>query len=127
MGRGKWHTLRKVAAAFALLSVALYALLLPWHLTSQFNAQLFKAEFGQLSAALCTSGETSSPTTPGAPGTSCPICKGLAAFHFAVAPAAQPELAPPPVLAIVYKRSRSDLTSTESVTPRNRGPPTLPA
>lgn len=127
MGRGNKHTLRRAAAALGLLGVTLYALLLPWHLTSQFNAQLFKAEFGQLSAALCTSGETSSPTTPGAPGTSCPICQGLAAFHFAVVPVAQPELAPPPNLAIVYQRSRSDLTSTESVTPRNRGPPILPA
>lgn len=127
MGWGKKHSLRRAAAALGLLGVALYAMLLPWHLTSQFNAQLFKAEFGQLSAALCTSGETSSPTTPGAPGTSCPICKGLAAFHFAVAPAVQPELPPPPTLAIAYERSRDDLTSTESVTPRNRGPPTLPA
>ena len=34
---------RRIAAALALLGVAFYALLLPGHLTSQFNAQLYKA------------------------------------------------------------------------------------
>jgi hypothetical protein len=115
-----------VAAAVALLGIAFYALLLPGHLTSQFNAQLFKAEFGISAQAMCRA-DASGPSVPGAPDTSCPLCKGLAAFHLAVMPAAQAELAAPPAVTASYDQLRDDLAGTFVAAPRNRGPPSLPA
>lgn len=126
MGWGFRHRYRLAAAALGLLGVAFYTLLLPWHLTSQLQAQLFKAEFGPLAAVMCTSADTAGPAVPGAPDTSCPICKGLAAFHFAVPPAAQVELPASTVLAVVYGEVREHLIGSRTVTPRSRGPP-LPA
>ena len=55
-----WGVQRKhqrIAAALALLGVAFYALLLPGHLTSQFNAQLYKADVGMFADAMCLSGD----------------------------------------------------------------------
>lgn len=125
MGRGFKRTSRSVTAALALLGVALYALLLPGHLTSQFNAQVFAAELGISAQAICRADGDRS--VPGAPATNCPLCKGLAAFHLAIAPAAHSELAPPPALTASYAPLREDLTGTRVLAPRNRGPPSLPA
>jgi hypothetical protein len=101
--------------------MAFYVLLLPWHLTSQFNAQLFKAEFGPLSQVLCTSGAPDGPSGPADPG--CPICKGLAAFHFAVAPAEPPEIAAPQSVALAFAYTRDHLVGSRPANTRNRGPP----
>jgi hypothetical protein len=119
------RTFRRVAAAVALLSVAFYALLLPWHLTSQFERQLFTADFGISAQAMC-SADASGRSVPGVPDSSCPICKGIAAFHFAIAPAAQAELTPPPAIAVSFAHAREDLAGARPTNPRNRGPP-LPA
>ena len=75
---------RRIGAALALLGVAFYALLLPGHLTSQFNAQLYKAEVGMFADAMCQSGDEGGKPMP---ATSCPICKGLAAFQHGHGPA----------------------------------------
>lgn len=124
---GVKRTLRRGAAISALLGVAFYTLLLPWHLTSQLNLQLFAAAFGADAALICsTSGAAADPATPGAPATSCPICKGLAAFHLAVAPPLQ-WLAPVPVGPSPYvAHLRTHVAGAHVPTPRNRGPP-LPA
>ena len=119
------RTFRRVAAAVALLSVAFYALLLPGHLTSQFERQLFAADFGISAEAMCRA-DAPGQGVPGAPDSSCPICKGLAAYHFAIAPAAQAELAPPPAFAVSFAHARENLTGSGVAAPRNRGPP-LPA
>lgn len=122
---GVQRTHRRVAAALALLGIAFYTLLLPWHLTSQFAAQLYRADVGIFADAMCTSngGDRSDPA---APKTSCPICKGLAAFQLAVAPAAAIALpaapAGTPLLAVV----RDDVAGAAVPAPRSRGPP-LPA
>ena len=76
----------------ALLGVAFYALLLPGHLTSQFNAQLYKAEVGMFADSMCQSGDEGGKPMP---ATSCPICKGVAAFQLAMTP---PELAVLPAM-----------------------------
>lgn len=128
MGRGVKRTLRRGAAVFALLGVAFYALLLPWHLTSQFNLQLFAAEFGADALRICSSAAdgTTEQGAPVAPSPSCPICKGLASFHFAIA--AQPQvlaLAPLGRAPLAVER-REHLTGTPLPAPRSRGPP-LPA
>ena len=65
------RTYRRVAAALALLGVALYTLLLPWHLTSQFTVGLFEAEFGPVAQVMCgKSADGVNPSLPGSPATS---------------------------------------------------------
>jgi hypothetical protein len=107
----------------ALLGVAFYALLLPGHLTSQFNGQLFAAEFGTDGAMCASEGTAGAPSGPAAPASSCPICKGLAAFQLAHLPAPQ-ILAPPqatgtPALIAL----REDVAGAADLPPRSRGPP----
>jgi hypothetical protein len=112
-----------VTAAFALLGVAFYALLLPWHLTSQFEAQLFTAEFGPLAQTMCTSGRAADPSAPGLPSTSCPICKGLAAFQLAIAASPQPVLPVPAGGSLLAAPVVHDVAGALLPTPRSRGPP----
>lgn len=111
---------RRIAAALALLGVAFYALLLPGHLTSQFNAQLYKADVGMFADAMCLSGDQGSKPMP---ATSCPICKGLAAFQMAMVP---PELAALPVMphaSAIIAALRDDVARASIPPPRSRGPP----
>ena len=126
MGRGVTRKYRRVVAAFALLGVAFYALLLPGHLTSQFSAQLFAAQYGISAEAICQAG-ADDRGVPGAPATSCPICKGLAGFHLAIAPAAAPTITAPPVALARFDELREHLSGIRALAPRNRGPPSLPA
>jgi len=119
MFRGVKRSHRKLAAALGLLGVAFYALLLPWHLTSQFTTQLVRAEIGEFADAICT-GNGSSPAMP---ATSCPICKGLAAFQLALA---APEAAVLPVLphaAPAPSLLRDDVAELAVPRPHSRGPP----
>jgi hypothetical protein len=120
------RTYRRIAAALALLGVALYALLLPWHLTSQFTLGLYEAEFGPVATVICgKSTDTANPGLPGAPATSCPICKGLAAFQLTLA-SAPPALAPPATGAAHFAAAASDdVVDAALPTPRSRGPPSL--
>jgi hypothetical protein len=126
MSRRTRRTYRRVTAALALLGVAFYTLLLPWHLTSQFEAQLFKAEFGPLAQVMCTSGGATDPAAPGLPSTSCPICKGLAAFQLALASAPQPALPMPAAGSLLVAPLFDDVAGALVPSPRSRGPP-LPA
>ena len=114
----------KVTAAVALLSIAFYALLLPWHLTSQFAQQLFSAEFGATVSLICHSGPIGDdPILPGAPDTSCPICKGLGALSLAIAPPSLFALAAPAVHSAYFDQGRENLVGAGLPTPRSRGPP----
>jgi hypothetical protein len=116
---GVKRTHRKTAAALALLGVAFYALLLPWHLTSQFSAQLYRADVGMFAEAMCSP----DGSNPAMPATGCPICKGLAAFQLALA---APDAALLPVMphaAPVLVVKQDDVAGVAVPTPRSRGPP----
>jgi len=119
MFRGVKRTHRRVAAAFALLSVAFYACLLPGHLTSQFAAQLHKADLGMFAEAMCAPDSSG----PGTPETSCPICKGLASFHMALAPPDAEALSVPPHARPLLVATRDDAAEQAIPKPRSRGPP----
>lgn len=127
MGRGVKRTYRQVTAAFALLGVAFYTLLLPWHSTSQLEQQLFAVEFGTDAEVICQTDADGNPVVPHEPATSCPICKGLAAFQLALIPApaviAPPSAMPQPQALAVA----DDIAGAPSLSPRNRGPPAFPA
>jgi len=107
----------------ALLGVAFYVLLLPWHFSSQLEQQLLAAEFGLSAEAICSSGGNAGPSVPGAPAPSCPICKGLAAFQLAVAPAAQFVSPPLPMRAPAIVALREDVAGAVAPAARSRGPP----
>jgi len=108
-----------MAAAFALLGVAFYALLLPGHLVSQFNAQLFKADVGMFADSMCLSGDAGKSKT----ATSCPICKGLAAFQMAVVPPDMVALPAMPHASATIAALREDVARAAIPPPRSRGPP----
>ncbi len=120
MGRG-FRKYRVVGAALALLGVALYALLFPGHLTSQFNSQLTRADV--IAGVICLSDDSS----PAMPATSCPICKGLASFQLALAPPDAFALPVPPHAAPVVALVRDDVAELARPRPNSRGPPLLNA
>lgn len=125
MGWGVQSTRRKVAGALALLGVTFYALLLPWHLTSVLDHELFAAEFGDAAQLICSSGGKlgGNSSIPGAPTTNCPFCKGLAAFQLALLPT--PQLVAPPraVRSLVRLALREDAAGRAELPTRSRGPP----
>jgi hypothetical protein len=127
MGWGVKRTYRRVTAALALLGIAYYTFLLPGHLTSQFNAELFAAEYGTFAGAICTGTPgAKTPGVPGAPPPSCPFCKGLAAFQLAVATAPQVAVPIPVGTMLFFATRRDHAADAVPLTPRSRGPP-LPA
>ena len=116
----------RLAGALALLGLAFYALLLPLHLTSQFEHQLFAAEFGLAEQTICTTdgSNAAGTSTPGAPSSNCPICKGLAAFQLALAPAPSVVAPPAHIHAPLALASHEDVASATTIPARSRGPPT---
>lgn len=125
MGWGVQRTRKRLPGAFALLGVAFYALLLPWHLTSQLGHQLFAADFGVAAEFICSSGGQagSSSSIPAAPTTSCPFCKGLAAFQLALLPTPC-VVAPPPFAASLERLAlHADVADAAGIPTRSRGPP----
>jgi hypothetical protein len=120
MGRG-YHKYRVTGAALALLGVAFYALILPWHLTSQFSTQLHHAD---VAAGIICSSDGSSPAMP---ATSCPICKGLASFQLALATSDMAALPVQPHAVAVLDIVRDDVAELYAPHPNSRGPPLLSA
>jgi hypothetical protein len=122
------RTYRRVAAALALLGVAFYALLLPWHLTSQFTLGLYEAEFGPIAQVVCgKSADGVNPSLPGAPATRCPLCKGLAAFQLTLA-SAPPAVALSAMGEVQFTSAvPADAAGAALPTARSRGPPLLPS
>jgi hypothetical protein len=105
----------------ALLGVAFYVLLLPWHLTSQFSAQLYRADAGMFADSMCSP----DGSNPALPASNCPICKGLAAFQLALATPATALLPAMPHASPVLTIVQDDVGSVAVPHPRSRGPPRL--
>ena len=120
---GVKRTHRRTAAALALLGVAFYALLLPFHLTSQFSAQLYRADVGMFADSMCSP----DGSNPAMPASNCPICKGLAAFQLAMAPPDAALLPVMPHAAPVLAVAQDDVAGLAIPQPRSRGPPHLHA
>jgi hypothetical protein len=119
-------SIRLISAALALLSVAFYTLLLPWHLTAQFQLGLFEAEFGPIANVLCGSAAKAEiPAVPGAPSSNCPICKGLAAFQVAFAGATPALTLPASISSSFFLLTPDDVVGTTLPIARSRGPPRL--
>lgn len=115
---------RVISAAFALLGVIYFASLLPNHLVSELRHFLFTADYGSFADFICESGKSRSQE-PGGKTSSCPFCKGLAAFQLAVTGA------PPTVRPLSMVGQRIDASEAALlaivflVRARSRGPPSL--
>lgn len=115
-----------ISAAFALLSVIHFTALVPNHVVSELNHFLFAADYGSFADFICESGKSKSPQ-PGGKDTSCPFCKGLAAFQLAVI-AAAPVLRPrSDYCRRVHAGEAAAAADSFLIRVRNRGPPVLAA
>lgn len=113
-----------ISAAFALLSVIHFAALVPNHLVSELNHFLFAADYGSFADFICESGTSKSPR-PGGKSSSCPFCKGLAAFQLAVI-AAAPVLRPrSDYCRQMHAGEAAAAADALLIRVRNRGPPVL--
>jgi hypothetical protein len=75
---------RRFPGALALVGMAFYAVLVPWHAVSQATTPTLA--LAKSSEPLChasTREHAKSPQQPLKPPTNCPICKGFAALHLA--------------------------------------------
>lgn len=113
-----------ISAAFALLSVIHFTALVPNHVVSELNHFLFAADYGSFADFICESGKSKSPQ-PGGKSSSCPFCKGLAAFQMAVI-AAAPVLGPrSDYCQRVHAGEAEAAADCFLIRVRNRGPPVL--
>src|SRR6187200_2575515 len=80
------HKNRGVGAVIALIGMAFYAMLFPWHTVSQTYLQLAQAGAGTTTIPSCHREATGEPAKPAQPvkQTHCPICSGLAALQLAL-------------------------------------------
>ncbi len=117
-----WRHYRRFVAAVALLGALFYAELLPGHLTSQFAAALFQADFSQFAGAICHGGGEEKPGPTG-PVENCPICKSISAFAFGMLPTPQFELPAFEGRPVVGEPVRRAVVEATSLIPRSRGPP----
>jgi Protein of unknown function (DUF2946) len=87
MGLAGFHGRRRPAAISALIGMAFYAMLFPWHTVSQTSIALAQAGFAASTIPICHSEAPSDPAKPAHPAkqTHCPICNGFAALQFALA------------------------------------------
>lgn len=115
--RGAW-------AVFALLGVVHFAALFPNHVVSELRHFLFVADYGSFADFICESGK-SRTQEPGGKTSSCPFCKGLAAFQLGLTEA-PPSIDP---LAITSEKLRASeaalLTLVFLISARSRGPPAV--
>jgi hypothetical protein len=127
MGLRACHRRRRVAAFLALVSVAFYTALFPWHDVSRTSLLLFALEHGSSPAVTCHDEPATGTPQPAKPKSHCPICNGFAALQFALASTATFAVAPPDMGTIVHHVGYVQLVSVALRAPQNRGPPHFPA
>jgi hypothetical protein len=122
---GDLHRQRRFGAAIAIIAMAFYTVLFPWHTVSQATGpppglgKSFEPPCHQVSAAR-DNGKTPQPAKP---RTHCPICNGFAAFHFADPAPAIAFLVRPALRAPITHIVEDDHVGVSARTPQNRGPP----
>lgn len=124
---------KHVAAALALLGVLAYATLLPWHVSSRYVQRSVESVALVGLAVICHPGistAASDAAADSAPGnapieneTSCPVCKGLAAFSLAVLPSAVVVLPPREVVAVLADATDQVSAPARAIAAHSRGPP----
>jgi hypothetical protein len=130
MGPALLHRHRRLSATFALLGMAFYAVLIPWHTVSQTAMLLAQVELGTSANPIChgdstPAGEPSKDSSP-SKQTHCPICSGFAALQFALAGSAMALLVQPESGSALLDGTGDHLTDALVHAPQSRGPPLLP-
>jgi hypothetical protein len=125
MRLGALHRHRRLPVALALLGMAFYVVLVPWHTLSQTTLQLSQTSAVTAPCPHAMVGEASKTSKPEKPRTHCPICNGIAALQIAIsAPAAH-------FVLRIAKEDVEQAACEEGVadaparTPQSRGPPFL--
>ena len=119
------HRQRQYAGVIAIVAMAFYAVLLPWHTISQATGppltlgKPFEPPCHQASAP----GDHAKTPQPGKPRTRCPICNGFAAFHYAAPAPTSFLLARPAVHAVIPHMVEDGLVGVTAPAPQSRGPP----
>ena len=124
------HQRRRFTAALALVGMAFYAVILPWHTVSQATNALVGTGLGITAELPChnisTEPDGEPKGSPPANKTHCPICSGFAALQLTLVGAAIDVVAPPEAGDSVRHCTRDDLASIFLRAPQSRGPPHFP-
>ena len=127
MGLGDFYRQRRLAGAFALVSMLVYTALIPGHLVSQATMLLVQAELGTSAIPICRGGlgRTDQPTREPSKQTHCPICSGYAALQFALEGSGVALPLPPEPGSVLFDRTDDNLIVAPAPAPQSRGPPSL--
>ncbi len=132
MGQALTHRRRRLGTAPALLGMAFYVVLFPWHTVSQ--ATTARAGAPAISAATLCHNVSAAPNSEPSKGakpaskTHCPICSGFAALQLALAGAAMPMLVPPESGSALFDGTDdhlADAPGARAAKPRPSPPPHL--
>src|SRR6476659_1387446 len=111
---GDLHRQRQLAGAIALVAMAFYAVLLPWHIVSQATGP--PLSLGKSFEPPCHQASAAGTPQPVKPRTHCPICNGLAAFHFAAPAPTSALLVGPAVHAAIVQTVEDGLVGATAQT-----------
>jgi hypothetical protein len=125
LGLGAWHRRRRTVATIALVGMAFYAVLVPWHTVSQAITPLLAAAEAVAPPCHDHAAMADGQQGPAKPRTNCPICKGLGTLNLATAAQAFLVLATAAESTPLPLSSDDDLVPGEDVVPQSRGPPLL--
>lgn len=125
---GGLHRIRRIAGAIALVGMAFYGVLLPWHTVSQAAAQLLPSNPEKSSKPICHDGGSTSDSgsknlPPAKPLSHCPICKGFAALQLTLVGAANIVFVRSEATASAPRIDEDGLTAQLVRAPQSRGPP----
>jgi hypothetical protein len=133
MSLGALYNRRRLASAIALIGMAFYAMLFPWHTVSQTALQLGQAELGLAAMPPCheasaapTQGAPSKDSKPAKPRSHCPICSGFASLQITLAGASGFVIAAPEDAGSVSLPANEHVAEVAPRTPQSRGPPSFP-
>ena len=123
MPLGAFYRHRRLAGALALLGMAFYVVLLPWHTLSQTTLQLSETSAVTAPCPHGMVGEGSKPPKPEKPRTHCPICNGLAPLQTAISVPATLFFLRIVEEDVEHAASEDRVAKSPAPIPQSRGPP----
>jgi hypothetical protein len=118
---------RRLVGSLALLGMAFYTVLIPWHTVSQASLALAGSPAALVAEPPCHNvatvpGEATKGSHPTGK-THCPICTGFAALHLTLASPAIALPAPPELGAARFNAAQRHLAALPVPAPQSRAPP----
>ena len=124
--------MRRLPTFLALLGCLIHAMVLPWYAASLSAAHSSAAALAADLSVICHGGVAEAagtlsgvPQQPSAPGSDCPICKGLVGLQFALLAAQDIRFLERVASGDLVPSADRGLNSRIVFNPRNRGPPSL--